>query len=203
MIHSATVKRQTRETDISIGVSFGDPVERNIDTPLPFLNHMLDTFACHAGFGLQLKAKGDIHVDPHHLIEDCGIVLGQAIAIALTDEKKEGGSFAGIQRAGFFSFPMDGSLADVAIDLCGRPNFIWNVLLAGQSLGNLDGRLFREFYKGLTDGLRCTLHINLRYADNDHHAVEAIFKAAARALAQAVMPARSSEALSTKGSLDG
>ena len=196
----ATVIRNTRETQIELTlhldtplVASGEPAD--IDTSLPFLNHMLNTLATHGRFGLIVKATGDIDVDPHHLVEDVGIVLGQTLKKAL------GGSFSGIERAGCFQFPMDGTLANIALDLCGRPNLLWQVPLLGQSLGTLDARLFKEFYKGFVDGSLATLHVIVPMGDNDHHMVEASFKAFARALRQATRTLESG-VMSTKGTLD-
>lgn len=188
-------KRETKETAISISIRLDEQNDSGIETPLPFLNHMLDAFSCHGRFGLDIKANGDIEVDPHHLIEDCGIVLGKALKDALDE-------FKGIARAGCFDFPMDGSLARVAIDLCGRPNLVWNVDLGGYRIGTLDPRLFRDFFKGLADGLLATIHVNVPYLDNEHHAVEAIFKAFARALREAVTQLNSFDIISTKGKID-
>ncbi len=194
-IRSASVQRQSKETKISIAVELDQPGSIDIRTPLPFFSHMLETFACHGRFGLKVDAVGDIEVDPHHLIEDTGIVLGQSIFKAL-------GGLSGIQRAGCFSFPMDGSLAVVAIDLCGRRNLVWNVQFASQAIGTLDPKLFKEFFKGLVDGLRATVHINLLYGDNDHHVIEAIFKGFARAFRQAVEQLEERSILSTKEMFD-
>jgi len=186
----ATLTRNTKETKIETTVNLDGPFETRIETGLPFLNHVMEAMACHGGFGLEFKATGDLEVDPHHLIEDCGIVLGQAIAKALDN-------YNVIQRAGFFSFPMDGSLVTVALDLCGRPNLIWNVELDSLPIGGVDLKLFREYYKALADNLKATIHIQLVYKDNDHHAVEAIAKAFGRALREAIRPTNA--VMSTKG----
>lgn len=191
----AEVSRKTKETDIFIRVNLDDPSNISIDTDLPFFSHMLNALATHGRIGMVVKATGDIEVDPHHLIEDTGIVLGEAIFKAL-------GGLSGIQRAGCFMFPMDGTLAQVAIDLCGRRNLVWNVKFGNFTVGNLDPNLFREFYKGFVDGLKATLHINVLYSDNDHHVVESIFKSLSRALRQAITPIDSDQCLSTKGMLD-
>ncbi len=191
----ASVVRQTKETNISISVNLDDASHISINTSLPFLSHMLEALACHGRIGMVIEAKGDIEVDPHHLIEDCGIVLGEAIYKAL-------GGFAGIQRAGSFTFPMDGSLVLAAIDICGRRNLAWKVQFGNFTVGNLDPNLFKEFYKGLVDGLKATLHINMLASDNDHHVIEASFKALARALRQAIEPLAGVQYLSTKGMLD-
>lgn len=189
------VVRTTKETNITIEVNLDDPLKREIYTSLPFLNHMLDTLACHGRFGLIVTAEGDIDVDPHHLIEDTGIVLGEAIFQAL-------GGFKGIERAASFTYPMDGTLVQVALDICGRRNLVWNISFGNFTIGNLDPNLFREFFKGLVDGMKTTLHVNCMYKDNDHHAIEATFKALARALKEAVRKLDSDEYVSTKGVLD-
>ena len=155
----------------------------------------LSAFACHGRFGLTAKGEGDTAVDPHHLIEDCGITLGAALAKALDGAGP-------VLRAGFFLFPMDGSLARVALDLCGRPNLVWDVPLGGFPLGGIDPNLFRDFFKGLVDGLRATVHVGVPYRDNDHHALEAVFKAFGRALREAVRPVEAMGVLSTKGTID-
>ncbi|HEY9790656.1 MAG TPA: imidazoleglycerol-phosphate dehydratase [Candidatus Obscuribacterales bacterium] len=191
----AEISRTTKETDVLVRINLDQPGECDIETSLPFLSHMLNALACHARFSLMVRATGDIEVDPHHLIEDTGIVLGESIFKAL-------GGLSGIQRAGCFSYPMDGTLASVAIDLCGRRNLTWHAEFSNFCIGNLDPNLFREFYKGFVDGLRATLHVNLQYRDNDHHAVEAIFKATARALKEAVVRLDDGATLSTKGMLD-
>ena len=196
---TATIERITKETQIKLTLAL-DPsasFENNLGTSLPFLNHMLNTLVCHGGLGIHVEAVGDIDVDPHHLIEDVGIVLGQAIVKAL------GGSFGGIQRAGCFSFPMDGTLASVALDVCGRGNLVWYVPPFESALiGTVDPRLFKEFFKGVVDGLALSLHINVPYRDNDHHVVEAIFKAFARALRLALTPLEDGRMVSTKGTLE-
>jgi imidazoleglycerol-phosphate dehydratase len=192
---SATRHRTTKETDIKLTwyVDANGPI--SINTGLPFFDHMLTAFACHGQFGLELNATGDIAVDPHHLIEDVGIALGEAIREALPD-------YSGIQRAGCFSFPMDGTLATVALDLCGRPNLVYDATYGNFTLGGIDPNLFKEFFKGLVDGARITVHINVPVQDNDHHVVESIFKAFARSLRQAVEPLNNAQPLSTKGTLN-
>jgi imidazoleglycerol phosphate dehydratase HisB len=191
----ATVTRNTTETQITIELNLDKVAKPHVDTGLPFLDHMLIALGTHGRFALNVKATGDIHVDPHHLVEDTGIVLGQTIRQAL-------GGFNGIARAGCFAFPMDGTLSIVALDLCGRTNLVWNVSFGPHLVGSLDPNLFREFYKGFADGLKSTIHVHVPVQDNDHHVIEAIFKALARALKQATERLESGEALSTKGMLD-
>jgi len=190
-----SIRRTTKETNIFIEVNLDDPSRREIRTSLPFLNHMLDAFACHGRFSLVVTADGDIDVDPHHLIEDTGIVLGEAIYEAL-------GGLKGIERAASFTYPMDGTLVQVSLDICGRRNLVWNISFGNFTVGNIDPNLFREFYKGFVDGMKTTLHVNCHYKDNDHHAIEAVFKALGRALKDAVKRLDNDEYLSTKGVLD-
>ncbi|MHC4598875.1 MAG: imidazoleglycerol-phosphate dehydratase [Planctomycetota bacterium] len=192
---TAEVIRKTDETRVRVALGLEAGEGRGIDTNLPFLDHLLSAFACHGRFGLEVEAEGDLAVDPHHLVEDCGITLGRAVAKVL------GGSPA-IRRAGFFLFPMDGSIAEVALDLCGRPNLVWKATLGDFPLGGIDPRLFRDFFKGWVDGARATLHVRVPYQDGDHHALEAVFKAFGRALREAVAPVDSPTPLSTKGILD-
>jgi len=191
----ATIERKTKETNISIDIDLDRAGASDIQTSLPFFSHMLEALAVHGRFSMTVRAVGDIEVDPHHLIEDTGIVLGEAIFKAL-------GGLKGIARAGCFSFPMDGSLVTVAIDLCGRRNLTWHVQFGNFTVGHLDPNLFREFFKGFVDGLRATLHIHELYGDNDHHVIEAAFKSLARCLRQAITPLEDGEYLSTKGVLD-
>lgn len=190
----AEMQRVTKETDIMITIDLDGGGTADIVTAVPFLSHMLTALACHGRFDLTVRATGDIEADPHHLIEDTGIVLGATMFKAM-------GELSGIERAGCFSYPMDGSLASVAIDLCGRRNLIWNVKFGQFPIGNLDPNLFREFFKGFVDGLQATLHCTLQYGDNDHHAIEAVFKALARSLRQALTPLEDGRYLSTKGVL--
>jgi len=196
---TATIERITKETQIKMTVALDPTPEFTsyLGTSVPFLNHMLNTIVCHGGIGIHVEAVGDIDVDPHHLIEDVGIVLGQAIVKAL------GGSFGGIQRAGCFQFPMDGTLANVALDICGRGNLVWQMPPFESALvGSVDPRLFKEFFKGVVDGLAVTLHMLVPYRDNDHHVVEALFKAFARALRLALTPLADGRMVSTKGTLE-
>ncbi len=198
---SGSHTRKTGETDIQVTWHLETPELVNIQTPLPFFNHMISALAKHGRFGIDIQASGDIDVDPHHLVEDTGIVMGQALFQAL------GGTFNGIERSGFFQFPMDGTLAQVAIDLCGRPNLVWNVpQFESATVGLVDPRLFREFFKGFVDGLNLTLHVHIPYRDNDHHVIEAIFKAFTKALRQSVTVVRNAKGepimMSTKETIE-
>lgn len=193
-IREADLTRETAETSISIKLRLDEPSAAEVESPLPFLNHMLSVLACHGWMRLELTASGDIDVDPHHLIEDCGIVLGKALRSALRD-------FSGIARCGFFIFPMDGSLAQAAVDLCGRPNLVWKADTGSVPIGGVDPRLWRDFFKGLADALTATIHVTLHYRDSDHHAIEAVFKAFARALHEAMRPLAAATVLSSKGKI--
>lgn len=194
-VRRATFERRTRETEIAMRIDLDGTGSGEIETTLPFLDHMLSALSCHGRFDLAVSARGDVEVDPHHLVEDCGIALGTVFARALA-------STPALARAGCFDFPMDGSLARVAVDLCGRPNLVWNVETGTEPLGGVPPALFRDFFKGFADGLRATVHVNVPYRDNDHHALEAVFKAAGRALRRAVTPVEGAGPTSTKGSLD-
>jgi imidazoleglycerol-phosphate dehydratase len=194
LTRQAKHQRQTKETQIEIVLQLDDPTLVKIETGLPFFDHMLTAMATHGRFGLQIQARGDIEVDPHHLIEDVGITLGQTLKLALHD-------YTGIWRAGHFAFAMDGTLSHVALDLCGRANLVWNVKFGPFTLGGIDPNLFREFYKGFADGAALTLHAHVLCQDNDHHVIESIFKATGRALYTACCPIASDQALSTKGTL--
>jgi imidazoleglycerol-phosphate dehydratase len=191
----ARFKRKSRETDVAVEINLDSGVSVKVKTTLPFLDHMLDAFAVHGGFSLKFRAAGDTHVDPHHLVEDCGIALGSAIRTALRNSPP-------VKRAGFFIFPMDGSVARVALDVCGRPNLVWKIKLDKKAIGGFDPALFRDFFKGLCDSLKATLHVCVEYKDNDHHAVEAIFKALGRALRDAITPTGTTKTTSSKGRID-
>jgi len=190
---SAEVTRTTKETSITLALSLDDQ-SRDIDAPVRFLAHMLDAFAAHGRFGLRVRACGDTEVDQHHLVEDLGVVLGQTVARLVGDG-------AGLERAGCFRMPMDEALAEVAIDLCGRGALVERVRLRERWTGDLDTACLREFWLGFVRESRCALHIDLVRADNDHHAIEACFKAFGRALRAALMPVESAEPISTKGAL--
>jgi len=190
---TATIRRTTKETDIELALSLNDP-DRSIDLPLKFLGHVLDGAATHGRLGLRLRATGDIDVDQHHLVEDVGIALGQATAQLFA-----GG--AGRRRAGFWRMPMDESLAEVALDLSGRACFVGGYQLQDRMVGDLDAAALREFWLGFTREARCALHVDLVRSENDHHAVEAMFKAFGRALRMALSPVEADGPLSSKGSL--
>lgn len=187
--------RKTKETDIKIGVNINGTGKYKIDTGIGFFNHMLELFSKHSLIDLRVEVKGDLNVDEHHTVEDVGIVLGQALKEALGDKK-------GIRRYGFL-LPMDESLAEVAIDLGGRPYLVFNVPFKRDQIGDMPTELFEDFFKALSDNLCANIHVNLRYGHNDHHKAEAVFKAFAKALKSAVdKDPRAKDLLpSTKGKL--
>jgi len=191
---TGTVKRKTKETNISIKLSIDGEGYYEVSTGIPFFDHMLHLFSKHGFFDLQIEAKGDIEVDYHHTVEDVGIALGKALTQALP-------SFDGIQRYGQAIVPMDESLCLLAIDISVRPNLVWKTNMQGK-IGTFDVEVVKEFFKGFVNESKCTLHVNILYGENLHHKVEAIFKAFAKALRQALTrDERIKGALSTKGSL--
>lgn len=195
-MRQATIRRQTAETDISVKINLdGTGEKRRIDTGIGFFDHMLDAFARHGFFDLEVKCRGDLHVDAHHTVEDTGIVLGQAIAKALGDKK-------GITRYGSEMLPMDETLALCALDLCGRPYFVMDASFDVERVGELDTCLVREFFYALSYSAMMNLHLRILTEGNAHHEIEALFKAFARALDKAVSrEPRVKGVLSTKGSL--
>jgi imidazoleglycerol-phosphate dehydratase len=195
-MRKAKIRRKTTETDVSIEVNLDGKGEGCIDTSVPFLDHMLNLFARHGLVDLTVKSRGDTAVDDHHLVEDVGICVGQAVRKALGERK-------GISRYGSAVVPMDESLCSVAMDLSGRPYLVWRAKLGKQRIGEFDPALLREFFKSFSDHSGITLHVNLSYGMNDHHMAEAIFKAFARAFREAIaMDGRVEGVLSTKGSLE-
>jgi imidazoleglycerol-phosphate dehydratase len=196
-MRKAVIERKTAETEISVEIDLDGKGEGRIDTSIPFLDHMLSLFSRHGLVDLDIRGRGDTAVDDHHLVEDIGICLGQAVRKALGERK-------GISRYGSAEVPMDESLCNVAMDLSGRPYLVWRAELGEQKIGEFDPTLLREFFKSFSDHSGITLHINLRYGTNRHHMAEAIFKAFARALRKAAAAdQRIDGVLSTKGSLEG
>lgn len=177
-MRKSTIERRTRETDVACSINLDDSRVLKIKTPLYFLSHMLEAFAANAGIGFQLDAKGDIWVDEHHIIEDIGIVLGNAIAKALGDKK-------GINRYGTAIIPMDEALASVSIDLAGRYAFVFDAEFSREKVGDMPTDLVYDFFDALAQNARMALHIKLLAGKNDHHKIEAIFKAFGRALREA------------------
>jgi imidazoleglycerol-phosphate dehydratase len=195
MARTATIERVTKETRIKLNINLDGTGVGRICTSVPFLDHMLDLFARHGLFDLEVEASGDIDIDFHHTVEDIGIVLGQAIKEAVGEKK-------GIRRYGQASIPMDETLASVATDLSGRPYLVYNVRLPKVKIGEFDVELAREFFQALTNNLGANLHINVMYGDNVHHMLEACFKATARALDMATqLDPRIQGVMSTKGKL--
>lgn len=195
MNRTATVTRQTRETDITVTLNLDGSGRTDLATGIGFFDHMLDGFARHGLFDLTVRCTGDLQVDCHHTIEDVGITLGQAIAKALGDK-------VGLVRYGSCLLPMDETLALCAVDLCGRPYFVYDANFATPACGGMDTQMAREFFYAVSYAAAMNLHLKLLYGENDHHKLEAMFKAFAKALSAATrQDARIEGVLSTKGSL--
>ena len=191
----AEVRRKTKETEIAVKIDLDGSGRHSINTGIPFFDHMLRLLSHHGSTDLSVKAKGDLHVDDHHTVEDVGICLGDGIRKALGDAK-------GISRYGMALTPMDETLASVALDLSMRPCLVFNVKLRRAKLGTFDLELVEEFFKALSNHGRLTLHINLLHGRNSHHMIEAVFKGFGRALREAVsLDERATEVPSTKGVL--
>ncbi|WP_198377149.1 imidazoleglycerol-phosphate dehydratase HisB [Neoroseomonas rubea] len=193
----AEIVRDTAETSIRVAIDLDGAGRAEIATGIGFLDHMLTALARHSLIDMTVAAKGDLHIDFHHTAEDVGIVLGQAIRKALADKR-------GIRRYGAALLPMDEALAECAIDISGRPFLAWSVPFARDKVGEMDTELFEEFFRALAFNAGITLHMTLKAGTNAHHVAEACFKAAARALRQAVEPdPRAGGAIpSTKGVLE-
>lgn len=195
MNREASVKRDTKETQIELDLLIDGVGKSNIDTGIGFFDHMLEGLSKHGFFDLNIKVNGDLHVDGHHTVEDTGIVLGQAIKEAIGDKK-------GIKRFGSCILPMDDALAMCAIDLGGRPYLAFDCTFTTETVGYLDTELVREFFYAVSYSAGMNLHIKMLSGFNNHHMIEAIFKAFAKALDMAVdMDSRITDVLSTKGSL--
>lgn len=195
MNRKATAERKTNETDIRISIDLDGSGKRQIDTGVKFFDHMLNGFARHGLFDLEVSCRGDLEVDCHHTIEDTGIVLGEAIAAALGDKK-------GITRYGHCLLPMDEALILCAADLGGRPYLIFDAEFRGNSCGDMDTQMAREFFYAVSYSARMNLHIKEIYGSNDHHVMEAMFKAFGRSLRAACeKDPRTSGIPSTKGLL--
>ncbi len=192
----AIVSRKTKETEIDARLLLDGTGKARIDTGIGFFDHMLEALVKHASIDLDLTAKGDLHVDMHHTVEDTGIVIGQAVREAL-------GDFAGITRFGHAYVPMDETLSRAAIDLCKRPYLVWRVQFQRDKIGEMDTELFKEFFHALAGNGGMCLHVENLYGENSHHIIESCFKASARALraAIAIDPALAGGPASTKGSL--
>ena len=195
-MRTAEIDRNTLETQISVSVNLDGSGEREFQTGLPFLDHMLDQVARHGLLDISIKADGDLEIDAHHTVEDIGITLGQAVNEAIGDKK-------GIRRYGHAYVPLDEALSRVVIDFSGRPGLVYNVVFARQMVGDFDVDLFHEFFQGFVNHAKVTLHIDNFKGENAHHQIETIFKAFGRALRMAAErdPRMSDVTPSTKGSL--
>jgi imidazoleglycerol-phosphate dehydratase len=196
MTRTATISRTTKETSIEVSIALDGPARSDVSTGVPFFDHMLDQLARHGGFDLVVKAKGDLHIDTHHTIEDTSLALGEAFRQALGDK-------AGIRRFASGAFPLDEALVDVALDLSGRPHVSWHLPLPEcLPLGNppFDPQLAEHAISSFATAAAMTLHVNLRAGTNVHHIVEATFKGLARCLRDAVR-VESTGVPSTKGVL--
>ncbi|MEQ1704592.1 MAG: imidazoleglycerol-phosphate dehydratase HisB [Rickettsiales bacterium] len=191
-------ERKTKETQVSVELNLDGTGKYEISTGIGFLDHMLEQLSRHSLIDLKLTAKGDLHIDYHHTTEDTGIAIGEAVAKALGERK-------GIVRYGNATIPMDETLSHVAIDLSGRPYFVWNVEFSKPKLGDMDTELFREWFQAFAFAAGATLHVQNEYGVNNHHIVESCYKALARSLraAIAIDPRKSDDIPSTKGTLGG
>jgi imidazoleglycerol-phosphate dehydratase len=172
---TATLHRQTTETDVQVRLNLDGRGRYEVSSGIRFLDHMLELFARHGAFDLHLRARGDLDVDQHHTVEDVGIVLGQAVRKAL-------GSKKGINRAGYFLMPMDETLAIAALDLSGRAYLVLHAPIKVRTVGDLQSELLEDFFQGFATAAEANVHLKLAYGRSSHHAVEALFKAFARAL---------------------
>jgi len=195
-MRSAKVTRNTLETKITVGVNLDGTGKVLLDTGLPFLEHMLDQIARHGLIDLDIQAKGDLHIDAHHTVEDIGITLGQAFAEAVADKK-------GLRRYGHAYVPLDEALSRVVLDISGRPGLVFNVEFVRSNVGEFEVDLIREFFQGFVNHALVTLHIDNLAGNNAHHQVETIFKAFGRALRVALEldPRMVGMMPSTKGTL--
>jgi imidazoleglycerol-phosphate dehydratase len=192
---SATVQRKTKETDVQVSLALDGRGQARITTGIPFLDHMLELFARHGLFDLDVQCRGDLHIDDHHSVEDVAICLGQAFQEAL-------GEKAGIARYGASLVPMDEALCRSVVDLSGRFYLVYNVKTRRQRIGNFSVELAEHFWRSFAEKLQCNLHLDLLRGTNTHHILEGTFKATARALRQAVeRDPRIKGVLSTKGTL--
>lgn len=191
----AEVQRSTKETDIHMTLNLDGTGKSSVDTGIGFFDHMLEGFSKHGFFDLDVKIEGDLHVDGHHSVEDAGIVLGTAIREAVGDKK-------GIRRYGYFILPMDDALALCAVDLCGRPYLQFDCSFPNDRVGGFETALVKEFFYAVSYSAAMNIHIRMLSGENSHHMIEAVFKAFAKALDEAVsFDGRITDVLSTKGSL--
>jgi imidazoleglycerol-phosphate dehydratase len=192
---TASIERRTRETQVAVELSLDGEGQAAVSTGVPFLDHMLESFARHGFFDLKLTAQGDLHIDEHHTVEDVGIVLGRAFRQALGDR-------SGIRRFGSALVPLDEALCEAVVDISGRVYLAYNIAIKQERVGSFQTELVHDFMKGLSDEIGMNLHLNLRAGRNPHHVIEAAFKALARAMDQATaVEPRLKGVLSTKGTL--
>jgi imidazoleglycerol-phosphate dehydratase len=196
MTRTADITRNTKETQVRVALNVDGTGASKISTGVGFYDHMLESFARHGGFDLEIETKGDLHIDMHHTVEDTGIVLGQAFKEALP-------GFAGVRRFGHAYIPMDETLTRCAVDLSNRPYLIWRVRFSRPKVGEMDTELFKEFHHAFAMNAGACVHIETLYGENSHHIAESGFKALARALRSAVEldPKTHGRAPSTKGVL--
>lgn len=192
----ATIARKTKETDISIALNLDGCGKADISTGIGFFDHMLEQLARHSLIDITIRAKGDLHIDGHHTAEDTGIALGQALKAAIGDK-------TGIRRYGHFDLVMDEARASVALDLSNRPYLVWKVNFSVDRLGDMDTELFQEFFNGFVGAAGITCHVTQLAGTNNHHIIESVFKATAKALRMAVEidPRAADQLPSTKGML--
>lgn len=195
MVRYAEVTRLTKETQITVSVNLDGTGKSEIATGIGFFDHMLTALSAHSGIDLSICAKGDLYVDCHHTIEDTGIVLGQAFAKALGDK-------GGIVRYGHAMIPMDEALGFCALDISGRPYLVFDCAFTADRIGEMDTQMAVEFFRAFAFHAGITLHLKVPYGENDHHKAEALFKACAHALGDAVAVRADGSTLSTKGSID-
>lgn len=195
-MRKATIERTTNETSIAAEINLDGAGVYDISTGVAFLDHMLEQLARHSLIDITLRAEGDLHIDQHHTTEDCGIVLGQAVAKALGDKK-------GIVRYACAYLPMDEALTRVALDVSGRPYLVWKVTFPAEKIGGMDTELFREWFQAFAQNAGITLHVETLYGENSHHIAESCYKGLARALRSAIaIDARARDRIpSTKGKL--
>ena len=192
---TATVSRNTNETQISLKLNLDGIGKAKIATGLGFFDHMLTLFAAHSLIDLKVQCNGDLHVDGHHTVEDAGIALGQAFAEALGDK-------TGLRRYGHFTLPMDETLATASVDFSGRACLVYNVEFQSAQVGQFDTELVHEFWQGFVQAAKCTLHLTVHYGTNGHHIAESLFKAVARAIRTAIeIDPKQQSIPSTKGVL--
>jgi imidazoleglycerol-phosphate dehydratase len=197
-VRKARIERKTTETEITVEVNLDGTGTFSISTGVGFFDHMLEQLSRHSRMDITLRAKGDLHIDQHHTVEDCGIALGQAFSKALGDKR-------GIARYAHAYLPMDETLTRTALDISGRPYLIWRVVFPAEKIGSMDTELFREFFQAFAQSSGITLHIEALYGENSHHIAESCFKGLARALRSAITidEKMAAEIPSTKGQLGG